>query len=276
MASLLTITNNLEPWLLRKNLRHRRKTKKLTLFDQNIFNSNNNNNNNINNKSRNEGPSSRFTYCISGNNKWTSTAKDRKRMPENIGSKENLTSKDILIKYIKFCKVDCSKWKLTLQDLNMTTIESIMSRWQLFHHYHHNHHDHDHDNGQYHYHYHYSGNCYSNWKKYFRWGDLVTFQVNLNKALTYLLKRQTTIMIVKARTSKQQTATNSTACNHHLFLRWWTSFAMSTSLSVWWNKQTDTYMRITFFCCSLAHKQDSFPQNVHSQATIEWRKLKAS
>ena len=193
MASLLTITNNPEPWLLRKNLRHRIKTKKLTLFDQNIFNNNNNNNNN-NNSSRNEGPSSRVTL----------TAKDRKRMPENIGSKENLTSKDILIKYIKFCKVDCSKWKLTLQNLNMTTIESIMSRWQLFHHYHHNHHDHDHDNGQYHYHYHYSGNCYSNWKKYFRWGDLVTFQVNLNKALTYLLKRKTTIMIVKARTSNSK------------------------------------------------------------------------
>ena len=274
MASLLTITNNLEPWLLCKNLRHRRKTKKLTLFDQNIIINNNNNNN----SSRNEGPSSRFTYCLSGNNKWTLTAKDRKRMPQNIGSKENLTSKDILIKYIKFCKVDCSKWKLTLQDLNMTTIESIMSRWQLFHHYHHNHHDHDHDhdNGQYHYHYHYSGNCYSNWKKYFRWGDLVTFQVNLNKALTYLLKRKTTIMIVKARTSNSKPPPTAPPAITIFSLDDGPSFAMSTSLSVWWNKQTDTYIRITFFCCSLAHKQDSFPQNVHSQATIEWRKLKAS
>ena len=73
MASLLTITDNLEPWLRRINLRHRRKTKKLTLLDQIILqfklealysvkylkfsftgitcnnNNNNNNNNNDNN-----------------------------------------------------------------------------------------------------------------------------------------------------------------------------------------------------------------------------------
>ena len=73
MASLLTITDNLEPWLRRINLRHRRKTKKLTLFDQIIlqvklealysvkylkfsFNGitcNNNNNNNNNNNDNN-------------------------------------------------------------------------------------------------------------------------------------------------------------------------------------------------------------------------------
>ena len=56
MESLLTIADNLEPWLRRINMRHRRKMKKLTLFDQIIlrvkleafrhFNSNNNNNNN--------------------------------------------------------------------------------------------------------------------------------------------------------------------------------------------------------------------------------------
>ena len=48
---------------------------------------------------------------------------------------------------------------------------------------------------------------------------------------------------------------------------------MSSSLTVWWNKQTDTYIRITFSCYSLAHKQDSFPQNVHSQATMEMAEI---
>ena len=37
MASLLTITDKLEPWLRRINMRHRKKTKKLTLFDQIIL-----------------------------------------------------------------------------------------------------------------------------------------------------------------------------------------------------------------------------------------------
>ena len=37
MKSLLTIADNLEPWLRRINMRHRRKTKKLTLFDQIIL-----------------------------------------------------------------------------------------------------------------------------------------------------------------------------------------------------------------------------------------------
>ena len=37
MESILTIANNLEPWLRRINMLHRRKTKKLNLFDQIIW-----------------------------------------------------------------------------------------------------------------------------------------------------------------------------------------------------------------------------------------------
>ena len=37
MESLVTIADNLELWLRRINMRHRRKAKKLTLLDQIIF-----------------------------------------------------------------------------------------------------------------------------------------------------------------------------------------------------------------------------------------------
>ena len=37
MESLLTIADNLEPCLRRINMQHRKKTKKLTLFDQIIL-----------------------------------------------------------------------------------------------------------------------------------------------------------------------------------------------------------------------------------------------
>ena len=37
VESLVTVADNLEPWLRRINIRHRRKTKKLALFDQIIL-----------------------------------------------------------------------------------------------------------------------------------------------------------------------------------------------------------------------------------------------
>ena len=80
MESLLTIADNLEPLLRRINMQHRRKTKKLTLFNQIILRfqqealcsvnnykftftgiiCNEDNNNNNNNNNNNE---TRITFC---------------------------------------------------------------------------------------------------------------------------------------------------------------------------------------------------------------------